>query len=212
MKIGLLVDGRGEFRALPYLLNRLGSPHQVLAPLKCDMQPLASPGQIALAASKRFPILLDWGAEAIVLLLDKETRLECTGDLVRVVEREARARLKELSSTVGLQVVYKVSQFENWLVADPTALRDLPGLFEHIERIEKRVSNNRADIVDASNLLKVCLKRPINIKMKGAIEICKRLDPARAAENSRSFRKLLKVLDCPPRGPVQRTLRRKARR
>jgi len=156
--------------------------------------------------------LLDWGAEAIVLLLDKETRPECTGDLVRAVEREVRARLKEFSSTMSLQVVYKVSQFENWLVADPAALHELPGLFEHIERIEKKVSNDRADRVDASALLKACLKRPINIKMKGAIEICKRLDPARAAENSRSFRKFLKVLDCRAGGPVQRTPRHKTRR
>jgi len=212
MKIGLLVDGRGEFRALRHFLHRLGSPHQILAPLKCDMQPLASPGRIAFAASKQFRILLEMGAEAIVLLIDKENRTECTGDLVRTVEREARARLKEVSATVGLQVVFKVSKFENWLVADPTSLRDLPGLFQHVERIERRVSNNRADSVDALNLLKACSKGHVDVKMKGAIEICKQLDPARAAKNSRSFRKLLKVLDSPLGRPVQRAPGRKARR
>ena len=212
MKIGLLVEGDGEYHALPFLLSRLGSPHQLVPLLKCSMHPGASPPQIAHAASKFFPILLDKGAEAIIILIDKETRPECTGDLVRAVEREARARLKDPSSKVDLHVVYKVSKFENWLVADPAALRDLPGLFEHVEWVEKRVSNDRADTVNASDLLKVCSKRHFNVKMKGAIEICKRLDPARAAENSRSFRKFLKVLGCPQRRQARRTPRRKTRR
>ena len=50
MKIGLLVDGRAEYYALPHVLPRLGSLHQVLAPLVCDIQPYSTPGQMALAA------------------------------------------------------------------------------------------------------------------------------------------------------------------
>src|SRR5215218_4451722 len=95
MKIGLLVDGRAEFEGLPHLLPRLRSPHQVLLPLVCDIQPFARPAQMALVASKRFPILLAKGAEAIVVLIDKETRQDCTVELVQAVEREARLRLKE---------------------------------------------------------------------------------------------------------------------
>lgn len=163
---------------------------------------------MALAASKKFKILLEKGAEAIVILIDKETRPDCTGDLVRAVEKEARARL---SSAVDLAVVFKVTKFENWLVADPNALRGSPGLFQDVERIEKQVSNGRADSVDALGLLKTCSRRSYD-KMDGAIAICKRLDPAQAAENSRSFRKLLKVLECRQGQPAQPGPRRKTHR
>lgn len=201
MKIGVLVEGQAEFRGLPFLLPRLGSPHQVLSPLVCNIHPFASPAQMALAASKRFPILLAKGAESIVILFDKETRQDCTVELVQAVERETRMRLQEFSSTVGLQVVLKVSMFENWLVSDPQAVGGVTGLFENVERIEKQVKG-RADAVDALGLLKACSRQRIYDKVEGAVAICKKLDPARAAENSRSFRKLLKVLEVrqePPR-------------
>ncbi len=212
MKIGLLVDGQGEYRALPHLLPRLGSPHQILTPpLFCDIQPFASPGQMALAASKKFQILLAKGAEAIVILVDKEARPDCTVELVQDLEREAKARLRNLSSTVDLRAVFKITMFENWLVADPDALRQLPGLFEHVERIGRQVSGGRADSVSAMDLLKACSKRSYD-KVDAAIAICKALDPNRAAVNSRSFRKLLKVLGCPQGRPAQQTSRRKTRR
>lgn len=213
MKIGLLVDGQAEYRALPHLLSRLGAPHQVLEPpLFCDIQPFASPAQMALAASKRFSTLLAKRADLIVILIDKETRPDCTVELVQAVEREARRRLKDLSSTVDLQVVFKVAMFENWLVADPQALARLPGLFEHVERIERQVSSGRADSVNAEDLLKACSKQRGYHKVDGAVAICKGLDPVRAAGNSRSFRKLLKVLGCPQGDPPRGAPRRKGRR
>ena len=49
-----------------------------------------------------------------------------------------------------MRVVLKVTKLENWLVADPQTLRDLPGLFEHVERIEKQVAPDRADAADAT--------------------------------------------------------------
>jgi len=196
MKIGLLVDGQAEYRAFPHLLPRLGSPHQILQPLFCDIQPFAPPAQMALAASKRFPILLSKGADLIVILVDKETRQDCTVELAQAVEREAKARLE--APAVELCVVLKVSMFENWLVADPQTLGGLTGLFENVERIEKQVAPGRADGVAALDLLKSCSRTRSYHKVDGAMAICKQLDPVRAAENSRSFRKLLKVLGCPP--------------
>ena len=197
MKIGILVDGQGEYYALPHLLPRLGSPNKILRPLVTDIQPLArQPAQIAYAASKRFSILLNQGADLILLLIDKETRQECTGPLVLEIEREARKHLTRLSKTVDVRVVLKVTKLENWLVADPQALRDLPGLFEHVERIERQVAPGRADAVDAHALLKTCWRKGGYDKKAGAIEVCKKLDPERARRNSRSFRKLLKTLGC----------------
>src|ERR1700681_149450 len=118
MKIGLLVDGRGEDYGFPYVLPRLGSPHQVLAPLVCDIQPFATPGQMALAASKKFPILLSKGVEAIVVIIDKETRPDCTGELAQAVEREAKTRLANFTSSVNVLVVFKRHQLEKLVVGD----------------------------------------------------------------------------------------------
>jgi hypothetical protein len=203
MKIGLLVDGKAEFYGLPHLLPRLGSPHVILSPLLCDIQPYASPAQIALAASKRFAILLPKGVTLIVILLDKERRQECTGELVLAIEREARARLAALKSPAAVRVVFKVPMFENWLVADPEALRGMIGRFEKVERIAKQAAPNRADAVDALGLLKTCSKDRTFDKVRDGVAICKVLEPARAAANSRSFRKLLKelgVAEDPARG------------
>lgn len=194
MRIGLLVDGRAEYEALPHLLERLHTGNTILQrPLLCDIQPHASPAQMALAASKKFPILLDRGADLIVILIDKETRQDCTGELVRAVEREASERLSRLDPEARAQVVFKVSCLENWLAADPEALRELTGLFERIERIERQVAN-RADSVNALELLRSCSRQKSYDKLRGALAICKKLDPQRAAANSRSFRKLLKTL------------------
>lgn len=209
MKIGVLVEGDAEFHALPNLWPRLGSPHQILGPLKCGIQPMAPLAQIALVASKKFPILLSKGVDSIVVLIDKETRPDCTGELVQAIEREMRGRLD--SEEVRLSVVLKVSKFENWIASDPEALRALSGMFENVERIEKQVAPNRADAVDAYGLLKSCARKGYH-KVDGAVAICKQLDPVRAAGNSRSFRKLLKVLECPAAGSGDRSPGRARRR
>lgn len=212
MRVGILVDGEGEFHGLPHFLPRLGSPHIILNPLLSPIQPFARPAQIALVASKRFPILLSKQVDLIVLLIDKETRTDCTGELAAEIEREARARLATLTTDVDLQVVLKVMKLENWLVADPPALRELPGLFENVDRIEKQVAPGRADAVDAYALLKSCVrKRAAYEKKAGAIEICKKIDPDRAGLNSRSFRKLRKTLGCPEpaAAPTRRPTRRR---
>jgi len=208
MKIGLIVEGDAEYHALPNLLPRVASPHTILRqPLRCPVQPLSPPALIAhVAATKSFPILIAKGVDLIVLLIDKETRPDCTIELVQEIEREARSRLDK---KVDLRVVLKVTKLENWLIADPQALRDLPGLFKDVERIEKQVAG-RADAVDAHGLLKTCSRKPSYDKKTGAIEICKKLDPERARQNSRSFRKLLKTLGCaePPAEARGRSRRR----
>src|SRR5262245_18613953 len=139
MRIGIVVDGKGEYYALPHLLARLGTPHTILGPFFSAIQPYASPVQIAYVASKSFRDIIDKGADLILLLVDKETRPECTGPLVQEIERAARSHLLPLSKTADVRVVLKVTKLENWLIADPQALRELPGLFKNVERIDKQV-------------------------------------------------------------------------
>jgi hypothetical protein len=196
MRIGFLVDGQAEYQGLRQLTARL-SPHPIVRVLYCDIQPLATPGQMAHAAAKRFPILAAAEVDTVVLLVDKETRSECSGELADAIRREAEARLKTLALPMALHVVLKVTKLENWLVADPQALRELPGVFEDVDRIERQVAKGRADAVDALQLLRGCARKRVYVKTDGAVAICRKLDPARAAANSRSLRKLLKVVGHP---------------
>jgi Domain of unknown function (DUF4276) len=207
MRIGLLVDGRGEYHGLREIRQRL-SPHPIVEVLLCDLQPKSTPAQMALAASKKAPILELRTVDAIVLLVDKEDRSECTGELAAAIQSAASSRLKSLGIGVPVHVVLKVSKLENWLVADPQALRELAGLFDDVDRIERQVAGGRADSVDASALLRGCARRGNFEKVRETLAICRKLDPARAATNSRSFRKFLKVLEHPAGLPAPKPRRR----
>jgi hypothetical protein len=212
VRVGILVDGQAEFQSLPHVLRRIGTPHQIDRPLYCDIQPFATPAQMALAASKRIPILARRHVELVVILIDKESRPECTGKLASSIVEEANRRRSELGQEANICVVLKVTKFENWLVADPSAIRRLRGLFTKPERIERQVVPGRADKVDAIHLLKTCHQRRFE-KTSDAVAICKVLDPARAAKNSRSFDKLLRVLDSPcARTVVRRPVRSRSPR
>lgn len=209
MRIGLLVDGQAEYQGLRELRDRLClPPHLIVQVLYCDLQPHSTPAQIAYVAAKRFRILEKDRVDTVVLLLDKEDRQDCTVELAEAIRREAASRLALLPVPAQVHVVLKVSKLENWLVADPQALRELPGLFEDVDRIERQVAPGRADQVDALTLLRGCSRKRVYVKTDGAAAICRKLDPARAAANSRSFRKLLKVLEhpagLPPRQPARR--------
>ncbi len=208
MRIGLLVDGRGEYHGLREIRQRL-STHPIVEILLCDIQPFSTPAQMALAASKKAQILEMRKIDAIVLLVDKENRQECTGELAAAIQAATVSRLKTLGIAVPLHVVLKVTKLENWLISDPQGLRELPGLFEDVDRIERQIGGGRADAVDASTLLKGCARRGNFEKVRDAVAICRKLDPARAAANSRSFRKLLKVLGHPAGLPAVPNARRR---
>jgi Domain of unknown function (DUF4276) len=212
VRVGILVDGQAEFHSLPFLMPRIGTPHHIVRPLYCDIQPFATPAQMALAASKKFPILARSSVDLVVILIDKESRQDCTGRLASAIVAEANRRLSDLGQDTRVCVVLKVTKFENWLVADPSAIRRLPGLFTTPERIERKVVSGRADQVDAIQLLKTCHRRRFE-KTSDAVAICKKLDPARAAQNSRSLDKLLRVLESPcARSVVRPPARSRSRR
>jgi hypothetical protein len=197
MKIGVLVDGQAEYYSLPLMLERVSTRATVLKPLYCDMQPFASPAQIAHRAMKTIPIFLRRGVSRVVVLIDKETRQDCTPCIAREIEQELAKRLSQLAPDVHVCVVLKVSSFENWLVADPFAFLNLRGAFRYRNRIQKAVEPNKADSVDALTLLRRCARKGSFDKIKDAKAICSNLDPLRAAKNSRSFRRFLRALEHP---------------
>lgn len=196
MKIGIIVDGQAEYHSLPLLLEKvnLGAQIQIVRPVYCDMQPHASPAQIAYAATKKISILRSKGVSHVIVLLDKETRPDCTVELVGAIEQTIMSNLAGTDETFTVRVVLKITTYENWLVADPNALKQLRGIFQYPERIRREVEPNKADNVDALLLLKTCAVDKSFDKVRCGKAICNQMDLVVAAQNSRSFRRFLRVL------------------
>lgn len=195
MKIGLIVDGLGEVAALPLLYERIRSPHVLLKPVyERKLQPLAKAEQIAPIAARRCRLLAAEGVDLIVVLLDREHRDECPGAFASQLHSLIVRQFDR--SQIGVAVVLKNRRLENWLVADITCLSGSPRLFSDRSRVEQAVPAGNADgIDDALDILqRACGPRGSYHKVKGAEAICQHMDPGRAALNSRSFRRFLRVL------------------
>jgi hypothetical protein len=189
----MLVEGIGEFKALPRLIPALErrSGHTLLQPVQLPVHPLAPPHVVAKAVAKKIQILEQRRADQAVVLLDREDVEVCPGARASLVSA-AIAKLPKV--TVPVHIVLKDRAFENWLIADLAALRAQPGRFNVTETLTRRVEPDKADRVAAINLLQAASIGRTYHKVDDAVEICARLDPARAARHSRSFRHLLHVL------------------
>lgn len=87
--------------------------------------------------------------------------------------------------------------YENWLVSDVEALKCQPGRFAVSDADARRVVPNRADRIDAMTLLKRMCKDAAYEKVRDSERILTRADVMRMAENSRSFRRFLRVVGHP---------------
>ena len=193
MKVGIVVDGQAESQALRRLLPKIKAPGRNLTgPAYADIQPRGSAAQIARAVVRKLKILQGRGADAFVVLLDCEDPQRCAPGFAREIE-QALARLE----WSGVHVVVKRFKFENWLIADVDALKRMRTRFRVTRRFEKRVSPNKADhVVDATaELARLCQGAAYH-KRRDPLEIAKHQQPRRMAENSRSFRRFLRVAGC----------------
>jgi hypothetical protein len=197
VKIGLIVDGIGEREALRKLLPRVRTPHVIVQDaVKAKLQPTAHVDINARAASEACRILARKGVERAVILLDFEDQPGCPVTVASDLGQAVRARVAQLRLSMEIAVVIKVAKLENWLIADLACLATMPRQFPNVSRVSGRVTPGNADGVDASAILDAACSRPgAYHKVKGAIAICTHLDPGRAALNSRSFRRLLRVLE-----------------
>ena len=192
MKVGIVVEGQAELLALKRLLLKIHAPGRHLTAAHAPMQPHARPGQIAAAAVKKLAALRADGAQALVLLIDCEIPGRCPSQFAKTIQ-QALARLE----WPGVHVVVKRYKFENWLIADVDALREMRARFRVTRRFEKRISPNKADhVVDAPAELKRICHGPAYHKREDPVEIAKHQEPRRMAENSRSFRRFLRVVGC----------------
>jgi len=197
VKIGLIVDGIGEREALRKLLPRVRTPHVIVQDaVKAKLQPAARVELNARAALDACRILAGKGVERAVILLDLEDQPRCPVTMAKELEDAVRARVTQLRLAIAVFVVIKVAKLENWLVADLACLSAMPRQFPNASRIGSRVAPGNADDVDAHAILgAACARSGDYHKVKGAISICTHLDPGRAALNSRSFRRFLRVLE-----------------
>jgi Domain of unknown function (DUF4276) len=185
MRFGLIVDGQAEFRSLPALMGRVDTPHVLIKTLYADMQPLGPVPQIINAMRSRILILAREGADMVIALLDRESRDVCPGhwaeEIISVVADHCR--------TLGISkfgVVIKNSCYENWLVADTTVFGKM-----------RRIAPNKADSVDAQAILGSAAQKEAYSKVEDAKRIMSLADPMHMAANSRSFRRLLRLVDNP---------------
>ena len=195
----MLVEGDGEYHALPYLVSRIHTEHEILQrPLRSPIHPLSAVGSIARAAVPSARILIGRGADRVVLLLDHEDRPACPGVFAEGLATNLRRLLAPSHPRTEVAVVVKVQAFENWLIADGGAVLQLTGLFPRSRGLAGHVSANWADHLNALDLLEHCSHPNRGYdKIKGALRICQVMDPAGAARNSRSFRRFLRVLGHP---------------
>lgn len=191
MRVGIIADGQAESQALGFLVERMRTQGCLpLKPLYADMQPYAPPAQIVRASESRIKVLAQRDAERFLVLLDREQNESCPGEFAHRLQATFQK-----SGYLNVSVVIKNRAFENWLVGDPAALRGIGGKnrVDVSDRIVERIRSSGADGVNGLAVLNGCIKDGY-CKRSDAIEICKRIDPATVADNSRSFRKFMKEL------------------
>lgn len=193
MRIGFVVDGEAEFASLKLVLPQIqaATGHTLLSPLLAKMPPLAPVGTIARTCAPRLRVLEGKGVNRTVVLMDRETRRECPGTLASLLAQQ----LSRFTS-VDTCVVIKDAMFENWLVADHTALGRQSGRFRIGNPFRRAVEPDRADRADALALMKEAVRGDYD-KVADARRILNEADVLRIGRNSRSFRRLLRVLEHP---------------
>lgn len=194
MRIGLIVEGQSEFVALPHLLHQLreGTGHSFIGPVRATAHPNAQAAVIARSVVESVAYLQLRKVDEVVLLMDREDREECPGALADQLSEHIQPLV-----TVPVRVVIKDRTFENWLISDVEALRAMPARFTITEATVRSISPNKADRINAYELLQQCAIRNSFQKVKDAQRILGHADIHRMAENSRSFRRLLRCVGHP---------------
>ncbi len=191
MRVGFVVDGIGEYRSLAGLFDQLRamSDNTFLRVLKADIQPYAGPRVIVRSCRKTVRALYDRGAERVVILFDREAQVACASELARSVEGIFRAEC-----ALDVSVVVKDRCFENWLISDVDAFGHHPRRYRVSRGMRAQVEPDKADQVDAQSWLERAVVGSSYQKGWDCVQICGSMDVQRAARNSRSFRRFLRVV------------------
>ncbi len=189
--LGFLVDGQSEFHSLQGCLARVQTVRRTSATVALAAIPPTAPYTvIARVCAPRVDLLVEDGADKVIVLLDQEQRPECAPSIAANLVALIRAASQRLGAT-PLHVVVKQRCYENWLIADPDALISQPGRFRLSRAAVSSVAPNKADHIDALQLMNRCVIGDYD-KVDDSKRIMARADPLRIASNSRSFRRLMR--------------------
>lgn len=192
MRIGIVVEGKSEYVALPRLHEALSAQYPVtlLGPVLAPVHPTSDPGRIAQGCRNALLVLERRRVDRIVAILDREDCPCCVGSRSAEIAAALQAR-----TAVPVEVVLKDRSFENWLLADLDAVRSQQA-FAVSRGAARQVEPNKADHVDAYAWLQAASGGTYE-KVTHAHKILKSASPQGIARNSRSFRRFLRVIDHP---------------
>jgi hypothetical protein len=196
MKVGIVVEGEGERAALPLLFKREFPMHTFLNPVKAKAaDPTASVASLAAALERDIRVLLSERVDKVLVLLDREKLPDCPGMRATSLRQ---AILSRLGADAPVYVVLKNTKFENWLIADCDSLNSLSRYT--VSNAAKAKIQASADGYDGEILLKqMCGQIQRYHKVRDAMHICKNVNAISIAQNSRSFRRLCRLLAHPSR-------------
>jgi hypothetical protein len=192
MRSGLVVDGEAEYRSLSKIIPRINTSGTIIGPYRADLQPHASAKKLASAAETAIALFQKKQIDNAIMLIDLENRSVCASDRAAEI-CSSFSKICKSSGIPSAFVVIKDRTFENWLIADLTALENIKK-FEVSEAKKKSIVPDKADNVDGIKTIKSCCPNSDYEKVKDAILIMSRADPYQIAANSRSFRRFLRVV------------------
>lgn len=195
MKIGLIVEGRSEYTALPELRDQLCAETSAssVKVLHACYDPYARPGRIVRGCQGAVKQLAGRKYDLALVLVDRERQTKAASEIAGELE----AAFGSVDWGIPLKVVVKDRCFENWLVADLSALRKLRARFEVTVGMMTAVEPDRADRANALDLLRRAAKGDAFGKVDDARRILGGATVAQMAQHSRSFRCFLARLGHP---------------
>jgi Domain of unknown function (DUF4276) len=201
MRVGIVVDGVSEFSSLASIYSQLSSlsGNELLRPIRAPIAPLAPPGAIARQCSKGIKQLIGRKADQVIVLFDRETRNECSGEIATAVENALS------QGGFAARVVLKDRTFENWLVADISAVEKVSGRFSLSQAVRNSVVPDKADRANGLSILKQAARKGAAYeKVADSKRILGQADVLEMASNSRSFRRFLRSIGCASYGGQSR--------
>lgn len=194
MKIGIIVEGDAEYVGLTEIIKKIKvhSP-DIINPAFVSIDPKdPKPGRIIQKAQREIKALRHKGAQRIVLLLDLEDQ-PCPVTRAQILKNAFHTK-----GYTDIEVVIKQSCFENWLIADDTLFqKQKTKLFQAPEGYSRKIAN-KADSLNAETELKrMKIAGGGFRKGRDGNDLAKKADPLQMAQNSRSFRRFLRVLEHP---------------
>ena len=200
MRIGFLVDGQSEYQGLPQLLNNCVSPHDLIkGVLLAHVHPEGPAPTVANQLMKKVPVLRTKNINRLIVLLDHETSQKCPGDRAEEIESNLNRRILSAGLGFDAKVVMKFRCLENWLLADVETLKSFGDTFDVSNAPVNLITPNKVDnIPNPIQLIKRCCRSVHSYdKISHSKLILSKANPEKIAENSRSFRRFLHLIDHP---------------